>query len=141
MSGKRMKAIILAGGEGTRLRPLTCNTPKVMVPVVNHPLLEHVINYLKAYNIIDIILAMGQLSEQIQAYFSDGGEFGVRLTYSVENFPLGTAGAVKNAENLLDESFIVFNGDIFTALDLTAMMNFHREKKPIATIALSLIHI
>ena len=132
-----MKAIILAGGEGTRLRPLTCNIPKAMVPVLNRPFLEHLINYLKEYNIIDIILAMGQLPEQIQNYFGDGSGFDVRLTYSVENFPMGTAGAVKIVEKLLGESFIVFNGDIFTALDLTAMMNFHREKNPIATIALT----
>ena len=132
-----MKAIILAGGEGTRLRPLTCNIPKAMVPVLNRPFLEHLINYLKEYNIIDIILATGQLPEQIQNYFGDGSGFDVRLTYSVENFPMGTAGAVKIVEKLLGESFIVFNGDIFTALDLTAMMNFHREKNPIATIALT----
>lgn len=119
------------------MRPLTCNTPKVMVPVLNHPFLEHVITYLSKHNVIDIILAMGQVSEQIQAYFGDGSELGVKLTYSVENFPMGTAGAVKNAERLLDDSFIVFNGDIFTDLDLTAMVNFHREKKPMATIALT----
>ncbi|MQY56231.1 MAG: NTP transferase domain-containing protein [Dehalococcoidia bacterium] len=137
MSGKLMKAIILAGGEATRLRPLTHNIPKTMVPVLNRPFLEHVIGYLKKHKIVDVILAMGQLSEQIQDYFGDGSEFGVRLTYSVENFPMGTAGAVKIAEKLLDESFIVLNGDIFTDLDLTAMINFHRERKAIATIALT----
>ena len=137
MGRKLMKAIILAGGEATRLRPLTCNIPKAMVPVLNRPFLEHLINYLKKHKIVDVILAMGQPSEQIQNYFGDGSGFDVRLTYSVEDFPLGTAGAVRNAEKLLDECFVVLNGDIFTALDLTAMMNFHREKKPIATIALT----
>ncbi len=132
-----MKAVILVGGEGTRLRPLTCNTPKVMVPVLNHPFLEHVINYLKKHNVVDIILAMGQLSAQIQSYFGDGSELGVKLTYSVEDFFMGTAGAIKNAEKLLGESFIVFNGDVFTDLDLTAMINFHCEKKAVATIALT----
>jgi mannose-1-phosphate guanylyltransferase len=132
-----MKAVILVGGEGTRLRPLTCNTPKVVVPVLNHPFLEHVITCLSKHNVVDIILAMGQVSEQIQSYFGDGSELGVKLTYSLENFPMGTAGAVKNAERLLDDSFIVFNGDIFTDLDLTAMVNFHREKKTMATIALT----
>lgn len=132
-----MKAIILAGGEATRLRPLTCNIPKAMVPVLNRPFLEHLINYLKKHKIVDVILAMGQPSEQIQNYFGDGSGFDVRLTYSVEDFPLGTAGAVRNAEKLLDECFVVLNGDIFTALDLTAMVNFHCEKKPIATIALT----
>ncbi len=132
-----MKAIILAGGEAIRLRPLTCNIPKAMVPVLNRPFLEHLINYLKKHKIVDVILAMGQPSEQIQNYFGDGSGFDVRLTYSVEDFPLGTAGAVRNAEKLLDECFVVLNGDIFTALDLTAMVNFHCEKKPIATIALT----
>jgi mannose-1-phosphate guanylyltransferase len=132
-----MKAVILVGGEGTRLRPLTCNTPKAMVPVLNRPFLEHVVNYLKGHGIVDIILATGQQFGQIQDYFGDGGEFGVRLTCSVEDFPRGTAGAVKKAEKFLDGPFVVFNGDIFTRLDLTAMLSFHREKKPVATIALT----
>jgi len=132
-----MKAVILAGGEAIRLRPLTCNMAKIMVPVLNHPLLEHVINYLKKHNIVDIIIALGEPIEQIQGYFGDGSKFGVRIVYSVEHFPMGTAGAVRNAENFLDEPFIVFNGDIFTDIDLTAMMDLHREKKASVTIALT----
>jgi mannose-1-phosphate guanylyltransferase len=132
-----MKAVILVGGEATRLRPLTCNTPKMMVPVLNRPFFEHLAAYLKKHNIIDIILAVGKSSEQIREYYGDGSKLGVRLTYSIENLPLGTAGAVKNAEGLLDDSFIVLNGDIFTDIDLSRMMRVHRENKAIASLALT----
>lgn len=130
-----MKAVILVGGEGTRLRPLTCNTTKAMVPILNKPFLEHLIQYLKGHGITDIILAMSYLPDRIQSYFGDGTELGVRLTYLIEEQPLGTAGAVKNAEALLDEPFFVFNGDIFTDLDITDMIDFHRKRKAEATIA------
>jgi len=132
-----MKAVILAGGEAIRLRPLTCNTAKIMIPVLNQPLLEHLVNYLKKHNIVDIVLTLGKLPDQVQSYLGDGSKFGVRVTYSVEDSPMGTAGAVKNAERFLDEPFVVFNGDIFTDIDLTAMMNLHREKKASASIALT----
>jgi len=132
-----MKAVILAGGDATRLRPLTWSTPKVMVPVLNRPLFEHLVGYLKAHNIIDIVLAVGKSPEQIQDYFGDGSKLGVRITYSTEDFPMGTAGAVKNAERFLDNSFIVFNGDIFTDIDLGLMMRLHRENKAIASLALT----
>jgi mannose-1-phosphate guanylyltransferase len=132
-----MKAVILVGGEATRLRPLTCNTAKIMIPMLNRPFFEHLVGYLKKHNIADIILAVGKSPEQIQDYFGDGSKLGVRLTYSMENFPLGTAGALKNAEKSLDESFIVLNGDIFTDIDLSRMMRLHREKKAIASLALT----
>jgi len=132
-----MKAVILVGGEATRLRPLTCNTPKIMVPVLNRPFFEHLIGYLKAHNIIDIVLAVGKSPEQIQDYFGDGIKLGVRISYSIENFPLGTAGAVKNADKFLDDSFIVFNGDVYTDIDLSEMMRLHRENKAIASLALT----
>jgi len=132
-----MKAVILAGGEATRLRPLTCNTPKIMVPVLNRPFLEHLVGYLKKHNIVDIILAVGKSPEQVQDYFDDGSKFNVRIVYSIEDFPMGTAGAVKNAERFLDDSFIVFNGDIFTGIDLSAMMRLHRKRKAIASLALT----
>ena len=132
-----MKAVILAGGEATRLRPLTCNTAKVMVPVLNRPFLEHFIAYLKKHNVTEVILALGQQIEQIQGYFGNGSDFGVKITYSIEDSPMGTAGAVKKAERFLDSSFIVFNGDVFTEIDLTAMMNLHRQKKASASIALT----
>jgi len=132
-----MKAVILVGGEATRLRPLTCNTPKIMVPVLNRPFFEHLVGYLKAHNIIDIILAVGKSPEQIHDYFGDGSKLGVRIVYSVEDFPMGTAGAVKNAERFLDDSFFVFNGDVFTDIDLSVMMRLHRESKATATLALT----
>lgn len=132
-----MKAVILAGGEATRLYPLTCNTVKAMVPVSNRPLLEHFVAYLRKHNITEVILALGQQIHQIQSYFGDGSHFDVKIIYSVEDFPMGTAGAVKNAERFLDSSFMVFNGDVFTEIDLTAMMSLHREKKASISIALT----
>jgi len=132
-----MKAVILVGGEATRLRPLTCNTSKIMVPVLNRPFFEHLVGYLKAHNIIDVVLAVGKSPEQIQDYFGDGNKLGVRITYSIENFPMGTAGAVKNAERFLDDSFIVFNGDVFTDIDLSVMMRLHRKNKATASLALT----
>lgn len=132
-----MKAIILVGGQGTRLRPLTVNTPKAMVPVLNKPFLEHVINHLSQHNVKDIILTQGHLSQPIESYFGDGSRFGVRLTYVIEESPLGTAGAVKNSQSHLTESFLVLNGDIFTNLDISAMIDFHRQQKAMATIALT----
>ncbi len=132
-----MKAVILVGGEATRLLPLTCNTPKAMVPVVNIPFLEHVIRYLYSHQIKDIILAQSHLAQPIKSYFGDGSQFGVKLSYTVEDVPLGTAGAVKNAESYLDGTFLALNGDIFTDLDITAMVDYHRGRKATATIALT----
>jgi len=132
-----MKAVILVGGEATRLRPLTCNTPKAMVPVLNIPFLEHVIAHLSQHRVKDIILAQGILSPSIESHFKDGSQFGVRLIYVLEDEPLGTGGAVKNAEEHLDEAFLVLNGDIITDLDITAMLDYHREKKAKVTIALT----
>jgi len=130
-------AVILVGGEGTRLRPLTNGIPKPMLPVLNHPFLEHTIHYLAKYGITEIILALSYLPEAIKDYFGDGRPFGVRLHYTIEDSPLGTAGAVKNAEQYLDSTFAVLNGDIFTDLDMAAMFAFHRKKKASSTIALT----
>ena len=132
-----MKTVILVGGEGTRLRPLTCNTTKAMIPILNKPFLEYLIRYLKEHGVTDIILTTSYLPEPIQSYFGDGAELSVHLTYLVEEEPLGTAGAVKNAEAFLDEPFFVLNGDIVTGIDLTAMMSRHRETKPKVSIALA----
>ncbi len=132
-----MKAVILVGGEGTRLRPLTCNTAKAIVPILNRPLLERLLGYLEEHGVTDVILAMGYLPDPIQSCLGDGTQLGVRLTYLVEDSPLGTAGAVKNAESYLDEPFIVFNGDIITGIDLTAMMKRHKEVEPKVSIALT----
>ncbi|MCD6567641.1 MAG: NDP-sugar synthase [Dehalococcoidia bacterium] len=132
-----MKAVILVGGKGTRLYPLTCNTPKAMVPILNKPFLEHMICYLKKYDVLDIVLAMGYLPNSIKSYFGDGTEFGVKITYLVEEKPLGTGGALKNAEFLLNEPFFVFNGDVLTEIDLGDMVRLHRETNPRVTIALT----
>jgi len=132
-----MKAVILVGGEGTRLRPLTWNTPKAIVPILNRPFLEHLIHYLKKHGITEVILAMGYLPDPIQDRLGDGSQLGARVRYVMEDSPLGTAGAVKNAEPFLDGPFVVFNGDILTEIDLTAMIKRHQEKKPKASIALT----
>jgi mannose-1-phosphate guanylyltransferase len=132
-----MKVVVLVGGEATRLRPLTCNTPKIMVPVLNRPFLEHFVGYLKAHNIVDIVLAIGKSAGQVRDCFGDGCQLGVRIVYSVEDSPLGTAGAVKNAQRFLDDSFIVFNGDVFTDIDLTAMAQLHRKNGAMASLALT----
>jgi mannose-1-phosphate guanylyltransferase len=132
-----MKAVILVGGEGTRLRPLTCNITKAMVPILNKPFLEHLFGYLKGHGITDIILAMSYLPHGIKGYFGDGARLGVNLSYLVEAEPMGTAGAVKNAESYLEGSFLMLNGDIFTDLDITAMIGFHRQKRAAATIAVT----
>ena len=132
-----MKAVILVGGQATRLLPLTYHIPKAMVPVLNIPFLEHVIRYLSGHQIKDIILAQGNLAQPIEGYLGDGSQLGVKLNYVVEDTPLGTAGAVKNAERYLDETFLMLNGDIFTDLDITAMIEHHLERKAKATIALT----
>ncbi|MDD5126720.1 MAG: NDP-sugar synthase [Dehalococcoidales bacterium] len=132
-----MKAVILVGGEGTRLRPLTCNLPKAIVPVLNRPFLEHLLRYLQQHGITDVVLAMGYQPAAIQRCMGDGARLGVRLTYSVEDSPLGTAGAVKLAAARLDDTFLVLNGDVLTQIDLTAMIKRHREAKPKLSIALT----
>ena len=132
-----MKAVILVGGQGTRLRPLTINAPKAMVPVLNMPFLEHVICHLSRHKVMQITMAQSHLAQSIADYFGDGSRFGVRINYVLEKTPLGTAGAVKNAERYLDETFLVLNGDIVTDLDITAMLDAHRRSRAKATIALT----
>ena len=132
-----MKAVILVGGEGTRLRPLTCNTTKAMVPILNMPFLEYLLRYLKGHGIKDVILAMSYLPDRIQGQLGDGSELGVNLSYAVEKEPLGTGGAIKNAEASLTEPFFVLNGDVLTSIDLADMMKRHHKTKPRVSIALT----
>lgn len=132
-----MKAVVMAGGEGTRLRPLTINRPKPMVPVVNRPVMEHIIELLKAHGITDIIATLQYQPEVIQEYFGDGSDFGVNLAYSIEATPLGTAGSVRKIAAELDETFIVISGDALTDMDLTRLIRFHKEKDATATLALT----
>jgi mannose-1-phosphate guanylyltransferase/phosphomannomutase len=133
-----LKAVILVGGEGTRLRPITFLNPKPMLPLVNRPFMENFILWLKSHKIKDIIFSTGYLPEIFKEYFGDGSDFGLRLIYVREKEPLGTGGGVKNVEKYLDgDNFIVFNGDILTSLNLTKMIAFHKSKKADITIALT----
>ena len=106
-----MKAVVMAGGEGTRLRPLTSNQPKPMVPIVGKPCMEHILELLRGHAMDDVIVTVAFLPQAIRGYFGDGEAIGVSLHYSVEETPLGTAGSVKHAEALLDETFVVISGD------------------------------
>jgi len=133
-----MKAIIIAGGFGTRLRPLTYKTPKAMVPVVNVPFVLHQVALLKKYGIKEIILNLHYLSENIKKVFEDEVRHGIKIYYSLEESPLGTAGAVKNAEQFFDsDPMLVINGDILTDMDLKKLLDFHKKKKARATITLT----
>lgn len=132
-----MKAVILAGGEATRLRPLTYNLPKAMVPVLNVPFLEWVILHLRQHGVKDIIIAQGYLPEPIHNYFKDGNRLGVRISYVKEDAPLGTAGAIKNAAEHIDDTFLVLNGDIFHDFDISAMIAFHKKANAKVTISLT----
>jgi mannose-1-phosphate guanylyltransferase len=131
-----MQGIILVGGEGTRLRPLTYGTPKAMVPILGRPFLEHMLVYLRRHGVTDVALALGHLPDQIQRYFGDGLRWGVRLRTVVEPEPLGSGGAIKQFEPELQAPFFAFNGDILTDFDLVAMLREHRERGAAVSIAL-----
>ena len=126
----------MAGGEGTRLRPLTSNQPKPMLPLANRPMMEHVINLLKEHGFDDIVVTLAFMPHAIRTYFGDGSEFGVKLSYATEETPLGTAGSVRNAKDKLDEPFLVISGDVLTDIDLSAIVAFHEERGALATIGL-----
>ncbi len=132
-----MKGLILAGGKSTRLYPLTLSTPKPMVPIVNRPFLEHMIEWLRGHGVREIILTTGYLPDAIRDHFGAGSSYGVSIEYVVEPEPFDTGGAIKNAEALLDRTFFVFNGDILTALDLREMMQQHRRRGAQASISLA----
>ena len=131
-----IKAVIMAGGEGTRLRPLTCNRPKPMIPVLNKPALEYAITLLKKYGIKDIVISLFFLPEIIQNYFGDGSDWDVKITYSVEETPRGTAGGVKQAVENHNDTVLVLSGDGITDFDLAKILDFHKKKKSSFTIAL-----
>ena len=133
-----MKAILLAGGKGTRLRPLTIHTPKPIVPIFNRPFLHYQIDLLKQVPEIDeVILSLNYQPRRIEEIFGDGSDVGIKIRYVVEPAPLGTAGAVKYAGDKLTESVVVFNGDVLTNIDLAAVLRLHRERKAKATIVLT----
>lgn len=131
-----MQALILAGGFGTRLRPLTLNLPKPVVPLVNRPILSYQIELLKRAGITDIILSLNYQPDKIKEVIGNGEKYGVKITYLVEPVPLGTAGAVKFAENFIKEPTVILNGDGLINLDIAKVIQFHREKKATATIVL-----
>ncbi|MBV8160139.1 MAG: mannose-1-phosphate guanyltransferase [Acidimicrobiia bacterium] len=131
-----MKAVIMAGGEGTRLRPLTSNQPKPMMPLANRPMMEHIVRLLKEHGFDEIVVTLAFLPQAIRTYFGDGSEFGVRMVYATEETPLGTAGSVRNAREELTERFLVISGDVLTDFDLSAIVAFHDERKAMATIGL-----
>lgn len=131
-----MKAVILAGGEGTRLRPLTSNQPKPMLPMANRPMLEHVIRLLGEHGFDEIVVTVAFLANQIRTYFGDGSEFDARIRYASEDSPLGTAGSVANAKAELDDTFLVISGDVLTDIDLGALVKAHRASGAVASIAL-----
>src|SRR5436190_1445151 len=131
-----MKAVVMAGGEGSRLRPLTIGRPKPMVPIVNVPVMEHILGLLRRHGIEEVVVTLQYLANVIQEYFGDGSDFGMKIHYAVEESPLGTAGSVKNAEELLDEPFLVISGDALTDFDLVQVVNYHWQKGSMATLVL-----
>ena len=133
---RSVKAVVMAGGEGTRLRPLTSNQPKPMVPIVGKPCMEHIVELLRRHGFDDIVVTLAFMPQAIRGYFGDGEAQGVQIRYSVEETPAGTAGSVKLAEEALDEPFVVISGDALCDIDLTELVAFHREREALVTIAL-----
>jgi mannose-1-phosphate guanylyltransferase/phosphomannomutase len=131
-----MKAVIMAGGEGSRLRPLTSNQPKPMMPLANRPMMEHIVELLRRHGVDEIVVTLAFMPNAIRTYFGDGREFGVKMVYATEEQPLGTAGSVRNAMDRLNERFLVISGDVLTDIDLSGVMRFHEEREAMATIAL-----
>lgn len=130
-----MKAMVLAAGEGTRLRPLTLHTPKVLLPIGEKPLIVYILNWLKSHGIKEVAINLHHLGEKIEAFLGDGTCFGVKIFYSKEEKLLGTAGGVKKMKHFFDTTFIVVYGDVLTDFDLNRMILVHKEKKGIATLA------
>ncbi len=132
-----IKAVVMAGGEGTRLRPLTSLRPKPMVPIVNQPVMEHIIGLVKHHGITQVVATLAFMPQVIEDYFGNGEEWGMEISYALEETPLGTAGSVKNAESLIgDDTFVVISGDALTDIDLSEVIRFHKEKGGPVTIAL-----
>src|SRR3954451_13845459 len=120
-----MKAVIMAGGEGSRLRPLTSNQPKPMMPLANLPMMEHIVSLLRRHGFDEIVVTLAFMPNAIRTYFGDGSEFGGRMVYATEETPLGTAGSVRNAMAELTERFLVISGDVLTYIGLSKIVDFH----------------
>ena len=131
-----MKAVVMAGGEGSRLRPLTIGRPKPMVPLVSKPVMGHILDHLKRQGITEIVVTLYFMPELIQSYFGDGSSLGMKIHYAVEETPLGTAGSVKNAQEYLDEPFVIISGDAVTDINLQEVIAFHQERGAEATLTL-----
>ena len=131
-----MKAVVMAGGQGTRLRPLTSNQPKPMVPIGNKPTVQHTLELLARHGINDVVMTVAFMSQMLRNHFGDGSSLGMNIEYSVEESPLGTAGSVKNAQSALEDTFFIISGDALTDFDLTEILDFHREREALVTIAL-----
>ena len=131
-----MQALILAGGEGTRLRPLTSNVPKPVVSLVDQPFIGYMFEWLRGHGVEDVIMSCGFLADGVRAVLGDGSSFGIRLRYVEEPKPLGTGGALKYAQELLDERFFMLNGDVLTDIDLTAQLEQHERNGARATLGL-----
>jgi mannose-1-phosphate guanylyltransferase len=132
-----MKALILAGGFGTRLGGVLRDVPKPMAPVLGKPFLEHQIRRLKEFGITEFVLAVHHMSDKIKSYFGNGLRLGVDITYSEEDSPLGTAGAIKKAQRYIDDTFLVLNGDSYFDVDINKLLDFHKSKSSKFTIALT----
>jgi len=135
----KVKAFILAAGVGTRLRPLTFQIPKPMIPLVNKPVMAHTIDNLKKHNISSIMMNLYFMPEMIVSYFGDGKKFGVDISYSKEENLLGTAGGLKKCRDFFDSTFVVMSGDGLSDVDITAAVDFHKKKKSLATMVLKKI--
>jgi mannose-1-phosphate guanylyltransferase len=132
-----VQALILAGGEGTRLRPLTSTVPKPVVPLVDRPFIRFMLDWLRSHGVDDVVMSCGHLASGVRNVLGDGSAFGIRLRYVEEPRPLGTGGAVKFAESLLDERFLMLNGDVLTDIDLSVQLVKHEQAGATATLALT----
>lgn len=131
-----MKAVLLAGGKGSRLKPYTTVFPKPLMPIGDKPILEIVIRQLKSYGFDEVIMAVGHLAELIMTFFDDGSKYGIKIKYTREDQPLGTAGPLALMKENLSETFLMMNGDVLTTIDYSDLVNYHKNNKAIATIAL-----
>ena len=131
-----MKAVILAGGKGTRLKPYTTVFPKPLMPIGDKPILEIIVQQLKSYGFNEIIMAVGHLAELIMTFFNDGSKYGIKIKYTREEKPLGTAGPLALMKEELNERFLMMNGDVLTTLNYSDLIDYHKRNGAIATIAL-----
>lgn len=133
------KALILAGGQGTRLRPLTLEIPKALIPIHGKTLTEHLFDLFRKHGITDIVMAVGHMKDKIKIYFGDGSRFGLRISYIEEDTPLGTAGCLRLAKDVFLEPFVVTNGDELKQINIEEMFSLHKDSKALATIALTTV--